>query len=203
MTIQYYFIGSLNMSMRSEHSGYPSRKIVTHCLFFRCSLRMKIHQNIPRLLARWKDLVHHQEGVVRPVVHVAPADQVHHQQAQALRPVENAPALPRALRGKVGRTQHVRMLVQIGRDLLLGKRVVAQRDQVRARGKNIIRLPRGDAASSGVFAVDDDEIRALFAPHAAQQAVQGCRSPPRRPRRRWLKFSSCHLLLVCRSCTAI
>ena len=114
-----------------------------------------------------------QKRVVRPVVHIAPADQVHHEQAQALRPVVNAPALPRALRGKVGRAQHVRMLVQIGRDLLLGKRVVAQRDYVRTCGKDVVRLLGGDAAAGGVFPVDNDEIRAVVALDATQQAVQG------------------------------
>ena len=105
-------------------------------------------------------------------MHIAAADQVHHEQAQALRPVENAPAAPRALRGEVGRTQHVRMLVQIGRDLLLGKRVVAQRDDICARGKNIVRLLWRDAAPGGVLAVDNDKIRPVFPFDTAQQAVQ-------------------------------
>ena len=106
-------------------------------------------------------------------MHVAPADQVHHEQAQALRPVVDAPALPRALRREVGRAQHVRVLVQIGRDLLLGKRMVAQRDHIRARGKDIVRLLRGNPPPSGVLAVDDHKIRAVLALDAAQQAVQG------------------------------
>ena len=106
-------------------------------------------------------------------MHIAPADQVHHEQAQPLRPVEDAPALPRALRREVGRAQHVRMLVQIRRDLLLGKRVVAQRDHVRARGKDVVRLFGRHAAPRGVLAVDDHEIRAVFALYTAQQAVQG------------------------------
>ena len=65
------------------------------------------------------------------------------------------------------------MLVQIGRDLLLRKRMVAQRDHIRARGKDIVRLLRGNAAPGGVLAVNDHEIRAVLALDAAQQAVQG------------------------------
>ena len=65
------------------------------------------------------------------------------------------------------------MLIQIGRDLLLGKRMVAQRDDIRARGKNIVRLLWHDAAPCGVFTVDNDKIRPVFPFDAAQQAVQG------------------------------
>ena len=106
-------------------------------------------------------------------MHVAPADQVHHKQTQPLRAVIDAPALSRALRGKVGGAQHIAALVQIGRDLLLGKRVVAKCDDIRARSEDVVRLFWSHAAACGVFAVDDDKIRAVRAFDTPQQRMQG------------------------------
>ena len=54
--------------------------------------------------------------------------------------------------------------------------MVAQRDHICARGKNIVRLLWGNAPPGSVLAVDDHEIRAVFALDAAQQAVQGVNS---------------------------
>ena len=162
------------MGVRAPDGRRAPIQIIAHGELFARGIRVNLRQgDIVSALRLAEDLVRAQKRVVRPVVHVAPADQVHHEQAQALRPVVNAPALPRALRRKVGRAQHVRVLVQIGRDLLLGKRVVAQRNYVRTRGKDVIRLLGGDAATGGVFPVDNDEIRAVVALDAAQQAVQG------------------------------
>ena len=105
-------------------------------------------------------------------MHVAAADQVHDEQAHALRAVIKAPAPAGALRRKIGRTENIRTAVQIRHDLLLAEHMVAERDHVRAGGKNIIRLTRENAVAGRIFAVYDDEIRAGVALDAAEQAVK-------------------------------
>ena len=87
-------------------------------------------------------------------------------------PVINAPAPAGALRRKIGRTENIRTAVQIRHDLLLAEHMVAERDHVRAGGKNIIRLTRENAVAGRIFAVYDDEIRAGVALDAAEKAVK-------------------------------
>ena len=58
------------------------------------------------------------------------------------------------MRGQIGRTQNILPLIQISRDLLFGKRMVAECDHIRFCGENIVRLLGCDAASGGIFAVD-------------------------------------------------
>ena len=76
------------------------------------------------------------------------------------------------MRRKIGRTENIRTAVQIRHDLLLAEHMVAERDHVRAGGKNIIRLTRENAVAGRIFAVYDDEIRADVALDAAEQAVK-------------------------------
>lgn len=54
--------------------------------------------------------------------------------------------------------------------------MVAERDHVRAGGKNIIRLTRENAVAGRIFAIYDDEIRAGVALYPAQQRVQRVQS---------------------------
>ena len=113
-----------------------------------------------------------QERVVRAVFHIAAADQVDDEQAAALRAVKNAPALPRALRREVGRTQDVAVLVEIRNDLLLAEGMIAERHHIRPGIKDVLCLPRQNAVPGGVLAVDDDKIRAGIALYPAQQRMQ-------------------------------
>lgn len=76
------------------------------------------------------------------------------------------------MRCEIGRTENIRTAVQIRHDLLLAEHMVAERDHVRAGGKNIIRLTRENAVAGRIFAVYDDEIRAGVALDAAEQAVK-------------------------------
>ena len=162
------------MGVRAPDGGRAAVQIIAHGELFARGVGVDLGQrDVVFTLRLTQDLVRAQKRVVRPIMHIAPADQVHHQQPQTLRAVVNAPALPRALRSEVRRAQDVLPLVQIGRDLLFGKRMVAQRDHIRARGEDIVRLFGRDAAPGGVFAVDDHKIHAVRALDAAQQRVQG------------------------------
>ena len=51
--------------------------------------------------------------------------------------------------------------------------MVAKRDDIRARSEDVVRLFWGHAAACGVFAIDDDEIRAVRAFDTPQQRMQG------------------------------
>ena len=123
-----------------------------------------------------EDAVDAQERVVRAVFHIAAADQIDDEQAAALRAVKNAPALPRALRREVGRTQDVAVLVEIRNDLLLAEGMIAERHHIRSGVKDVLCLPRQHAVPGGVLAVDDDKIRAGVALYPAQQRMQRVKS---------------------------
>ena len=119
-----------------------------------------------------QDAVGAQEGVVRAEGHLAPADEVHDEQAVALAVID-AKAAPGLLGGIVGRAQDVGAVVEVGHDLPLVIDVVAERDDVGARGKDLVGLVGRDADARGVLAVYDGEVGRVLLLDRAQQAAQG------------------------------
>ena len=101
------------------------------------------------------------EGVVRVGVEREAAHEVEHAHVPKLALVDGD-AAPRTLGGVVGRAQDARALVQIGLQLGARPGVVAERDHVRARAEDQIRLLRRDAYHVRVFAVDDRERDVQF-----------------------------------------
>ena len=121
---------------------------------------MDLHQNDlrPDLL---QDLLDPQEGIVRTVVHVHPADQVDHRYFARFG-IEDLPAPARHLGGVVGRTDDLGAVIHIVHDLPLGPGMVAQGNAVGTGIQNVLRLVRGDAHHGGIFAVDHHKISACF-----------------------------------------
>ena len=71
------------------------------------------------------------------------------------------------------------MRVEVTADLHFAEGVVAERDDVRARGEDVLRVIRRQADHRGVFAVDDRELDALAlleAPQAAAQVLHAARA---------------------------
>ena len=161
------------MGMRAPDGGNAAVQIIPHRELFARGVRVELDEGdvIPALVFL-QDAVDTQERVVRAVFHIAAADQVDDEQAAALRAVKNAPALPRALRCEVGRTQDVAVLVEIRNDLLLAEGMIAERHHIRPGIKDVLCLPRQHAVPGGVLAVDDDKIRAGIALYPAQQRMQ-------------------------------
>ena len=115
------------------------------------------------------------EGIFKITVHLAPADQVEHPDAQPLRAVVHAPAAAGDPAGIVGRTQGIAVVLQKVRDLDAVPGVVAQSDHVRPRVKDGPGLPGQDAHAGGVFAVDDrkvDVFQLFQRPQVLAQIVQ-------------------------------
>ena len=119
------------------------------------------------------------ERIVRPEVHIAPADQICDRHRPDLRLIY-APAAPRQARQEIRRTQDVPAFLQIVADLPPVPGVVSQRDDVRARVQYLVRLLRRDADARGVFAVyhaEFDMMQLLERPempfHAFQPACSG------------------------------
>ena len=161
------------MRVRAPDSRRAAIEVIAHSQLFARGVRVDFGKShVIHALVFLEDAVCTQERIVRAVFHVAAADQVHDEQAHALRAVINAPTPTGALRRKIGRTENIRTAVQIRHDLLLAEHMVAERDHVRAGGKNIIRLTRENAVAGRIFAVYDDEIRAGVALDAAEQAVK-------------------------------
>ena len=109
-----------------------------------------------------------QKWIVRAEGHLAPANQVHDEQAVALA-IINAPAASGLLGCVIGRAQDVRAVVQIRDDLALIVNVIAQRDDIGAGIKNVICLIGCDTHARSILAVYDGEIDGMLLFERAQQ----------------------------------
>ena len=109
-----------------------------------------------------------QKRIIRAESHLAPANQVHDEQAVALAIID-APATSWLLGRVIGRTQDVRAVVQIRDNLTFIVNVVAQRDDIGTGIKNVICLIGCDTHARSILAVYDGEIDGMLLFERAQQ----------------------------------
>ena len=151
---------------------------------------MDLHQNnfCRNLLQNLIDL---QEGIVRAVVHIAPADQIHH--CHVTGPgFKNLPPPAGNLGGIVGRPDDLRAILHVVHDLPFGPGMVAHGNTVRTGIQNVLRLVGSDAHNGSIFSVDHHEIRTGLPLHLTQMAAHPLQSGAAHhiAYRQYLKFHS-------------
>ena len=158
---------------------------------------MNLHQNdfgIDFL----QNFLHQQEGVVRAVVHIAPADEVDDGHGACLG-VKHPPAPSGHLGGVIGGPQNLGAVLHVVHDLPLGPGVVAHGNHIRSGVQNVLRLMGKQTHHRGVFSVDHGKIRAgvpFQLPQAAAYPVKS-RISHHVAYRQYLKIHLCSSNLVC------
>ena len=131
---------------------------------------MEVHEGDLHVLIG-KNVVHHDEGVVRVSIQCEAPHGVDHPDGAEARLV-HADAPAGALGRVVGRTQDAARPVEIVPDLRPRPGVVAQRDHVRPRVEDLLALRGGDADDVRVLSVHDRKIDVVRLPHPRHRAPQ-------------------------------
>ena len=158
------------MRVRAPEGRDFSVQIVAHRQLFACGFGVEVdqHGNVSDVA---QNFVNHAERIVGTKVHGASADQIDDRDRSCLR-LKNAPATTGQARQEVCRTEDVAALVQIRENFPPVPGVVSERDHVRTRVKDRVRLLRRDADDIGVFPVDHAEIGAVEPLDSAQLLLQ-------------------------------
>ena len=163
------------MGVGAPEGLYPAVQVVPHGPLLAGGLGVEVHQHDVGPLHPLQNPVGGGEGVFKVAVHFAPADEVDHPDAQALRALIYPPAPAGHPVGVVGRAEGVAVVLQEIGDLDAVPGVVAQGDHVGPGVKNGPGLPGQDAHPGGVLPVDHGEVDVfqLFQlPQVAVQALQ-------------------------------
>lgn len=132
---------------------------------------MEVHQGDVRLILG-ENFIHLEKGIVKVGVHLTPADQVHHTDAQAPRTVKDSPAPAKGPAGIVGRADQVAAVVHIGRDLLFIPGVIAHCDYICSGGEDFLCLTGEQAVAGGIFSVDYGEVYLMELAKRRQMAMK-------------------------------
>jgi len=158
--------------MGSDDGGHPAVEVPAERDLLARRLRVEVDDHVVCGVA---DLLEHRVDLreghpPRAQEHVAL--QVDDREADTAL-LDDAPTVA-GLRGQeVRRTQDALCAIEIGVDLLALVGVVAQRDDVDARGEQLVGDLRGDAeAARGVLAVDDHELRRVLGDERREQRQQ-------------------------------
>ncbi|MPM32306.1 hypothetical protein SDC9_78868 [bioreactor metagenome] len=143
------------MGVGPPEGGNPPVQKIAHRQLFAGGLGVKINQSEVRLFPL-QQLVYNGKGIIRPPIQVASSNQIHHPDAHAVQ-IKNPPAPARRPTGVIGRAENIGVLVQKVHNLRLVKAVVAQRNDVRPRVVNALRLLRRQSHSGGIFTVHHSE----------------------------------------------
>ena len=144
-----------HMGVGAPHRADAPIQIVGQSQLLAGGLGVEIHQRKGGLLLFLpQQLVRRQEGVVGVVVQIAPADEIHHGDADGSAVID-AVAPAGSPGGIVGGAQDIGAVLQIVRDLHLAPRMVAQRDDVGAGIEEILGGLGAEAAAVvvGILAV--------------------------------------------------
>ena len=166
------------MGVRAPEGAHAPVKIVRQRELFARGLGVEIDEREGRLLLRFQKLVRRGERIRGVEAQVAAADEVHHRDARRAAVVDRI-AASRHAAAEVRGAQDIGAVVEVIADLHFAEGVVAERDDVRARGEDVVRVIRRQADHRGVFAVDNREMDALAlleAPQAAAQVLHAARA---------------------------
>ena len=164
---QHLGVGSGHMGVGAPQSADPAIQHVAHSQLFGGGFRVDLHQNDFRVNFL-QGFFHHQEGVVRAVVHIAPANQVDHGYASRLG-VKGGPASAGHLGGIVGGPEDLGAVVHVRHDVPLGPGVIAHGNHIGTGVQNLLALLGGHTHHRRVLSVDDYKIRACFAFQVTQR----------------------------------
>ena len=156
---QNLLVRRLHMRVRAPLSGNFPVEIIRHGkLFARClSVKIQKHRQPIQLL---QDLIDHAEGIVRPEVEIAPAQQIDDANRSDLRLKRSEPP-SRQARQQIGRPQDIGAVVQIRADLAPVERMISECKDVCARVQHPVCLLWRQAGSAGIFTVDNAKINAV------------------------------------------
>ena len=132
---------------------------------------MKVHQNKSRFVLAIEDAVGGRKGILGVEIQVAAADEVQHTHLHPAA-VIHGPAPARGTACIVCRAENVGVFLQKVRDPGLAEGVVAQSDDIRPGGENILGVGGQEAVSCGVFPIGHYEVDALFPLQVTQVTAQ-------------------------------